>query len=136
MSRITVSNLLRLALRIDAIATAASGVLLAAAAGPLAEKLGLPQPLLLGAGLFCLGYAGLVGWMSAHVRLPAAGVWAIVLGNVGWAIGCLELAFTDVLARSSLGVEFLVVQAVAVLVFADLQWFGLRRSYAPVAAAA
>ena len=47
MSRITVSNLLRFALRLDAVASAASGLLMAAAAGPLAIKLGLPQPLLL-----------------------------------------------------------------------------------------
>ena len=136
MSRITVSKLLRLALRIDATASAATGLLLAIGAGTLAGTFGLPQPLLLGAGLFCLAYAALIGWMSVHERLRAAGVWAIVLGNVVWAAGCLELAFGGSLAPTTFGVEFLVVQAIAVLVFADLQWFGLRRSPAQLAAAA
>jgi hypothetical protein len=136
MSRVTVSKLLRFALRLDAVASAATGLLLAAGAGPLAGVFALPQPLLLGAGLFCLAYAGMIGWMSMHARLPVAGVWAVVIGNVGWALGCAELALGGAFAPSALGEEFLVVQAVAVLVFADLQFFGLRRSAAPVPATA
>ena len=136
MSRITVSKLLRFALRLDAVASAATGLLLTAAAGRLASLFELPQPLLLGAGLFCLAYGGLVGWMGAQERLSSAGVWAIVIGNAAWALGCLEVAFGGAFAPSGYGKEFLVVQAIAVLVFADLQWFGLRRSHAPVAATA
>ena len=134
MSRVTVSKLLRFALRLDAVASAATGAMLAGASGPLASLFALPRPTLLGAGLFCLAYAGMIGWMSVHDRLPAAGVWAVVIGNFGWALGCLELAFGGALAPSMLGVGFLVAQAAAVLVFAELQWFGLRRS-APLAAA-
>jgi len=136
MSYLNVSNLLRLALRLDAIATFASGLLMSAASGTLAATFGLPQPLVLGAGLFCLAYAALVGWMSLAARLPAAGVWSIIIGNIGWAIACLELAFGSAYAPTSLGVAFLVSQALAVLVFADLQWFGLRRSRTPVVVAA
>ena len=136
MSRITVSKLLRFALRLDAVASAATGVLLASASGPLASLLALPQPLLLGAGLFCVAYAGMIGWMSAHDRLPSAGVWAVVIGNVGWALGCAELAFGGAFSPSAIGVEFLVAQAIAVLVFADLQFFGLKRGGAPIAASA
>lgn len=136
MNRINVSKLLRFALRLDALASLATGVLLAALPATLAGVFGLAPALLLEAGVFCVAYAGMIGWMSARERLPAAGVWAVVLGNVGWAIGCVELAFGAAARPTALGVDFLVVQALAVLAFADLQYFGLRRGAATAAVAA
>jgi hypothetical protein len=134
MNRIDVSALLRFGLRLDAAASAATGLLLAALPGRLSALFGLPADLLLGAGLFCVGYAALIAFMSTRRRLPAAGVWAVVIGNLGWAAGCVELALAAGQKTTPIGIGFLVVQAVAVVLFAEIQFLGLRRS--PVAAAA
>ena len=136
MSRCTVSPLLRFALRIDAVASAASGVAMSAAPAALHDRTGIPAALLLGAGVFCLGYAALIFYMSTRARLPAAAVWAVVLGNLGWAAGCLVLAFDVTPMPSALGVAFLVAQGGAVAVFAALQFLGLKRSPAAALAAA
>ncbi len=52
------SMLLRVALLGDAAASGGMGLLLTAAASPLASLLALPEPLLRGAGLVLLPYAG------------------------------------------------------------------------------
>ena len=128
MSRHTVSPLLRFALRLDAVASFATGLALTMFFKPLAVLFALPATLLLGAGLFCVGYALVIGSMSRKARLPGWGVWAVIGGNMLWSTECLLLAFGSSATPATLGTAFLVVQAVAVFVFAELQWFGLRRS--------
>jgi len=123
----SVSPLLRLALRLDAAASAVIGVALSAFAAPLAGLFALPQPLLLGAGLFCVGYAAVIATMSTRDRLPRWSVWTVVIGNAVWATECLVLAFGDTFAPSTTGVAFLLGQAMAVYAFAELQYVGLRR---------
>ncbi len=136
MNRIDVSPLLRFGLRLDAAASAATGLALAAVPGSLASLFGLSSDLLLGAGLFCVGYAAMIAFMSTRRRLPAAGAWAVVIGNLGWAAGCLELAFAAGQKTTPVGTGFLVVQALAVVAFAEIQFLGLRRSPACPAALA
>lgn len=128
MNRIDVSPLLRFGLRLDAAASAATGLALAAVPATLSSLFGLAEDLLLGSGLFCVGYAALISYMSTRRRLPAAGVWTVVIGNLGWAAGCLELAFTAGSRTSPMGAGFLIVQALAVVAFAEIQFLGLRQS--------
>jgi len=128
MSRHTVSPLLRFALRLDAVASFATGLGLVLFFNALAPLFGLSAALLLGAGLFCIGYALVVGTMSRKARLPGWSVWAVIVGNLGWSAGCLLFAFDDLAAPTYAGKAFLVFQAIAVFAFAELQWFGLRRS--------
>jgi hypothetical protein len=54
-------------------------------------------------------------------------VWAVVACNVLWAMDCVALLFTGWIDPSLLGVAFLLMQAVAVAAFAELQVVGLRR---------
>ena len=130
MSRTTVAPLLRFALRLDAVASAATGILLCTFAGTLAERFALPHALLLGAGLFCIPYAALIAAMSRRSTLPRWSVWAIVVGNAVWASECLLIAFGSSFAPTAWGVAFLVGQAAAVFTFAELQYMGLRRGSA------
>jgi hypothetical protein len=44
---------------------------------------------------------------------PLSGVWLLVLGNTGWAIGSFVL-FDGGIALNALGVAFIAVQAIAV----------------------
>lgn len=129
------STLLRAALLGDAAASGGMGLLLTAAAHPLASLLNLPEPLLRGAGLL-LPYAGLVAWLGFQPRLPRWMVRGVVSINLIWALDSLLLLGLGMAAPNRLGIAFVLLQATAVLGFALLQWAGLRRGPAPCVAAA
>ena len=122
------SPLLKIALAADAAVSGAAAVLQLVAANWLSELLGVPRTLLVETGAFLLAYAILL-----VVLARSAGVWSvlvtiIVLGNVAWAVGCVGLLATGVLSPSALGVAFVLVQAIAVLIFAALEYRGLKIS--------
>jgi hypothetical protein len=119
--------LLRQALWLDAIVSGATGALLWAGAGPLTGLLGLPRPLLGGAGLVCLAYgAGLV-LLARRTRIPRGAVTAVVAGNGLWVAASLWLLVSGLVAPTPLGQGFVLFQATAVAGFAVLQWIGLSR---------
>ena len=60
-------------------------------------------------------------------------VWAVIIGNVLWAGDSILLLLTGWIEPAALGYAFFVTQALAVILFAELQYVGLRRSE-PVAA--
>lgn len=130
MNTLHVSPLLRFALTLDAVATAVTGATLLPFADELAHLLGLPVALLSGAAAFMLVYALVLGLLWRRATLPRWAVWTIIVGNALWALDCAALAFVGGLAPTTLGVAFLLVQALAVAAFAELQYFGLRRSMA------
>ena len=117
-------------LRVDAASCAATGLLQLAAAPTLAAWFGLPQGLLTATGWFLLAVCAFALWASrAPIRRPA--VWILVAGNAAWVLGCVELLVTGA-AGTGLGQAWLVVQALAVGLLAELEWMGLKR--APAAA--
>lgn len=128
MTALHVSPLLRFALTLDAVATGITGAALLPFADELAQLLHLPAALLAGAAAFMLVYAALLGWLRGRATLPRWAVWTIIVGNALWALDCALLAFAGGLAPSTLGIAFLLTQAVVVAGFAELQYFGLRRS--------
>ena len=130
MTALRVSPLLRFALTLDAVATGVTGLALLPFAAPLSELLHLPAPLLTGAALFMLGYAAVLGALRGRATLPRWAAWTIILGNALWALDCAALALLGFASPSALGIAFLLTQAVVVLGFAELQYFGLRRSSA------
>ena len=120
------STLLRAALLGDAAASGGMGLLLTAAAHPMTSLLALPEPLLRGASLVLLPYAGLVAWLGFQPRLPRWTVRGVVGSNLLWALDSMLLAL-GLATPNGLGTAFVLLQAVAVLGFALLQWAGLRR---------
>jgi hypothetical protein len=128
MSR-TINNtpLLRFALLGDAMASGAMGLLMAAAATPLSGLLALPQQLLFWAGLVLLPYAVFVGWLGSRSAIPAALVCTVIILNAVWVIDSM-LLLSGWLQPTGIGTTFILVQAVAVAVFAELQFIGLRRA--------
>ena len=122
------SPILRLALQADAAVSGAMALLLTFGAGMLAAVLGLPEPLLLESGLFLIAYAALVGWLGSRTAMPRALVLLIVAGNALWTLGSIALLFSGAVTPTLLGKLFVTLQAVAVGVFAELQYLGLRRS--------
>ncbi len=119
-------------LLVDAIATGATAVLLVAAADVLAPLLQLPAGLLRGAGAALLPFVALVYGLSRQA-VPSRGAVAVVVAiNIAWVAASAWVAFGGMWQPGPAGIGFVLAQACAVLVFADLGWFGLRaRRVAP-----
>lgn len=116
----------------DAASCAATGVLQLAAAQPLAALTGLPAPLLAGTGLFLLVYALAAAWMARRQPTPRTLIGLVAVGNLGWALACGALLWSGLLPVTAWGTAWVLAQAVVVVVLAELQWAGLRRSRAPL----
>lgn len=128
MKHTAVSPLLRWALAADAVASLLTGLALSLFTEPLQQWLALPHDLLLHAGIFTVGYALAVAAACRCRELPVAVVWTVIIGNALWAAACIVLAIAPWLTPSAPGLGFLLLQAVIVFGFAELQWLGLRRS--------
>lgn len=128
MTLLQPSPLLRLTLKVDALAGGAMGLLMALAAQPLGELLGLPFVLLLVAGIVLLPLALVLYWMSNQPALSRTGVWAVIALNALWVVESAALLVTGYVQPTALGYAFVIGQALAVLLFAELEFFGLRRS--------
>lgn len=126
-------NLLRYAILADALVSGAAGLLMLLGADLLAGLLGLPVTLLRYAGLSLLPFAALVAWLGARAHPPRAAVWAVVAYNVLWAVDSILLLLTGWVSPTALGYAFVVAQAIAVALFAELQYLGMRRRPAPAA---
>lgn len=122
------STFLRRALGLDAVASAATGVLLAAGGEFVADLLGLEATLTRPLGLFLVGYAGVIAWLASRAALPAGAVWTVIALNTAWAVESLVSLATGFLAPSALGIAFVIAQALIVGLFAGLQFVGLRGS--------
>ena len=125
---------LRRVLLADAAAAAATGLLMAVAAGFLEPLLGLPAALLREAGIVLLPIAGFVAWVGLRAKLSRRLVWTVIIVNALWVVDSVVLLASGWVSPTALGQAFVVAQAVVVAVFAELEYFGLRRS--PVLAAA
>ena len=122
------SLLLRRALLADAIFSGVSAVLLTLAASALSSLLNLPEVLLRETGLFLVAYAALVGWLGTRPSILRPLVWIVVAGNAAWALASIALLFSGWVTPNLLGEAAVAMQAIAVGVFAELQYVGLRRS--------
>jgi hypothetical protein len=130
-TRFEPSRLLRLALKGDALASGAAGLLLIAADGLLAGPLGLPQSLLLWAGLLFLPWAGFVGWLGARPALAPVTVWAVIVLNTAYVVACVAVLLPGWLSPTWAGIAFVLAQAAVVLALAEAQYLGLRQSTRP-----
>lgn len=121
------SPFLRFALLGDAIASGATGLLLAGGAGFLTNVLGLPEPLMRYAGLFLLPYAAIVGYIGTRPTLSKGMIRAIIIINAAWAVQSVLLLVGGGMSPTMLGTAFVVAQALAVAGFAEAQWLGMRK---------
>jgi hypothetical protein len=121
------TRFLRMVLLADAVATAATGVLMVAASTPLEGWLQIPAPLLFFAGAALLPYAAFVLYLASQERVARGAVWAVIACNALWAVDSVILLTTGWISPSTLGYAFVLGQAAVVAVFCELQFTGLRR---------
>jgi len=117
---------LRNTLLLDAATCVATGALLSLASGPLSTLLGLPAALLFYAGLSLFPIAAFMLWTS--LARPAPAVWIVILGNAGWVLASVVVLFG--FSPTVLGYVFVIVQAAAVALLAELEYAGLRKAVA------
>ncbi|MFF3065326.1 hypothetical protein ACFVQ3_12265 [Oerskovia sp. NPDC057915] len=117
--------LLRGAIRTDAVVGLVSAPLLLAAAVPLADPLGLPVPLLVGAGVVLLLLATFLWFTARAVPLHRGAARAVVAANCSWMAA--SVAVLVVWSPTLWGVLFVAAQALAVLWITITEAVGLRR---------
>ncbi len=112
----------------DAASCAATGALQVGLTDAMARITGLPSQLLLGTGIFLLVYAAAAAWMATRATPPRTLIGLVVLGNFGWAAGCIALLASGAAPVTAAGTLWVAAQAFTVVVLAELQWMGLRRT--------
>ncbi|HIQ44065.1 MAG TPA: hypothetical protein EYH47_15100 [Pseudomonas oleovorans] len=122
--------MLRDALLLDGLLSGVTGLLLVLAAGWLGAFLELPRLLLLVAGSALLPFAALLVWLSNRQQISRQVVWAVIAVNALWVIDSLLVLLIGWLSPNLFGYAFVITQALAVALLAELQWFGLRHSQA------
>jgi hypothetical protein len=127
MSLATFPNFLRYVLWADALSCLVCGLLQATFTATLSERLGLPAMLLADTGTFLLFYGAAVAFLATRNRTPGAIIWLLIAGNIGWAVACIALLLGGGLELTLLGKAYVVAQALAVVVLAELQYVGLRQ---------
>lgn len=127
VTSVRADRFLRWALRLDAVATLGSGALLAAGGTLLAEPTGVPAAAGHGIGAFLVVYAVAVAALSFRPVINRAAAWAVVVLNSVWVIDSAITLVAGFWDLTAIGVGLVVVMAVVVAVFAELQYVGLRR---------
>ena len=121
---------IRRVLILDAFTCVAAGLLMLLGGPALSESLGLSPLFLQGAGLSLLPFAAYLAYVARRPVLPRAHLWVIVACNAAWVLDSVLVLATGWVQPTALGYTFVIVQALAVLVLAELEWVGLRRTSA------
>lgn len=121
------ARLLRITLRVDAAASGVSGAGLLALPGLHEDLFGFPAALALPTGLFLLLFAVALWVTAARRTINPRAVAAIIALNGLWVAGSVVVIVTGLPPLTTLGIGYVALQAVAVAVFAELEFVGLRR---------
>lgn len=122
------AQLLRSALLGNSIFCVLSGLDFALFSRPVADFLGLSSPtviLVLGVGLIAYALVVFIQARAQPLSLPFARF--AIVADVLWVIGSAALIFTSMVAFTTAGKWAIAIIADIVLVFAILQYIGLRR---------
>lgn len=95
--------------------------------GLLSDWLGLPQVWLQVSGVIGCGTVLLSGALASRALPPAAGVRLLAAGNFVWVAASVWAVWGAGLALTSVGVAWVLLQAVFVFVLAELEWAGTRQ---------
>ena len=119
---------LRRALWADVLVSGGLGLMQLIGGASLAALLGLPEPLVWGTGLFMLVYVATLLWLARGRPVPSWCFAVVVYGNAAWAAACVAIWVLGAVLPTSLGVAYLLLQALAVFALAAWQFIGWRAS--------
>lgn len=132
---VTITKFLRNALYLDALASGGTGLLMIAGAPLLAPLLGLPSPLLIGAGLVLVPFVAMLVVVARRERVARLVFFDILVLNALWVAASVGLLASSLVEPNALGIAFVIAQALVVAAFTVLQFVGMRRAGAAVASA-
>ena len=124
-------GLLRLALKLDAAASGALGVLSLATGPVLDDLLGTPLALLVPVGLFLVAWAAALWFIATRLRVGGTAVRVVILLNLLYAMDGVVVVATGLFPLTALGIIFVLFQVVAVTLFAAAQFYALRKPDRP-----
>lgn len=119
-------SLLRLAMRADAVLSGMCGIALIAAAGWFSELTGVSKAALYGAGGVFVVYATVVFLAAGLERVRTAGI-ATAIANLVFTVAAVAVVLARPVDLTTAGVVAVLAGGVYTLVFADLQYLGVRR---------
>jgi hypothetical protein len=122
------SSFLRRVLALDAVSSGAMGLGMLTFASFISQLLNLPADLIRDAGLVLLPFAAFVGYVASRAQPSRPAVWLIIALNVLWVVDSIVLLLSGWVEPNVLGYAFVIAQAVAVGVFAELEYVGVRRA--------
>lgn len=93
----------------------------------LSDWLGLPLAWLQVSGVIVCGAALLSGALASRALPPAVGVRLLAAGNFLWVAASVWVAWGAGLPLTSLGVVWVLLQAVFAFGLAELEWAGSRQ---------
>jgi hypothetical protein len=128
------ASTLRRVLWLDAASGMVTGLSHLVLAEPLSDWTGIPAAWLQLAAMIVFGAASLAAWLATRASPPFAGVRFLAAGNFAWVAASLWLAFGAGLPITALGLGWVLMQAVTVLVLAELEWAGAGQSQGLAAA--
>ncbi|MFE0013832.1 hypothetical protein ACFWXH_03225 [Mesorhizobium sp. NPDC059054] len=128
--QISVSPFLRNVLLLDALASGATAIILLGGAHMLSPLLGIPQSLLFWAGAALVPFVLMVLAVSRRQTVSRTMLVEIIAINALWVVASFGLLVSGVVSPNLLGIAFVSAQAIAVALFAELQYVGLRRQAA------
>jgi len=119
-------SLLRLAIRADAILSGLAGIAGIPLAGWLAETSGTPKAFEYSMSAFFVAYGLVVLALAARPSVRRTGM-VLAAGNLLFTVASVVLVLADVFPLTTTGVVLTLATGVYTLVFAELQYQGVRR---------
>jgi hypothetical protein len=83
---------------------------------------------LLVAGVALVPFVAYLAYLASRSRIAAGSVRLVIALNVAWVIGSIVLLLGDQVRPNQLGLAFVIAQAAAVAVLAEVQYVALRRA--------
>ncbi|WP_144378582.1 hypothetical protein [Mesorhizobium amorphae] len=125
--QISVSPFLRNVLMLDALVSGAAAIILLGGAHMLSPLLEIPQSLLFWSGAALVPFVLMMLAVSRRQAVSRGMLLEIIAINAAWVIASFGLLVSGFIAPNLLGIAFVSAQAIAVALFAELQYVGLRR---------
>lgn len=121
-------TLLHKILLVDSLSAGAAGIAFVVASGPLANFMGVANPLaLVMIGILFVVFAAAVYAVAARESISRRAAWIIFALNVIYVVGSGIILLTDAFGLSTEGRWLVLILADLVTVFAIVEFIGLRR---------